>query len=268
MHQPGYLLLGGELLPAHGAQVVYQGYHVGAAEMGHAADETEIFLYRILQHDDVAFTHQHTIKQYAGQVEKEFQQFVVVEGPVEDSSVDFRDKNPDVISFDQVKDVWLEVDEYWTEGNGEFDPKPLSQNLTQDKYKDVYWRYDFYLNIATDHPYAETIRYKMNYKPTITKVPQRGIFFRRGVGIGGTYRGKEIAQLALELQAFDEDEQKAEEFRKKLDAVLLKNKGKSMFESVTDGLKRDASNMIYFRKLAIMGAHVARAERISRLLLG
>ena len=59
MHQPGYLLLGGELLPAHGAQVVYQGYHVGAAEMGHAADETEVFLDRILQHDDVAFTHQH-----------------------------------------------------------------------------------------------------------------------------------------------------------------------------------------------------------------
>ena len=67
-------------------------------------------------------------------------QFVVVEGPVEDPSVDFRDKNPDVISFDQVKDVWLEVDEYWTEGNGEFEPRPVNQNLLQEKYKDVFWR--------------------------------------------------------------------------------------------------------------------------------
>lgn len=194
-------------------------------------------------------------------------EFVVVEGPVDDPEIDFRDKNPDVVDFDQVKDVWLDVDEYWTEGKGEFEPKPVSQNLTQDKYKDVYWRYDFYLNIETDHPYAGTIRYKMNFKPTITKVPQRGIFYKRGVGIGGTYRGEEISQLALGLQAFDEDEQKAEELKKKLEVLLLKNKNKSMLESVTDGLVRDASNEMYFKKLANMGAHAARADRISRLLL-
>ena len=194
-------------------------------------------------------------------------QFVVVEGPVEDPTVDFRDKDPDVVSFDQVKDVWLEVDEYWTEGNGEYEPRPI-QTITQDKYKDVYWRYDFYLNIETDHPYAKTIRYQMNFKPTITKVPEKwGIFYRRGVGIGGTYRGDEIAQLALELQAFDEDEQKAADYRKKLDTLLVKSKGKSFFEGVGDKLVRDAKNEIYFKKLANMGAHVARADRISRLLL-
>lgn len=200
--------------------------------------------------------------------DQEKRQFVVVEGPAEDPSIDFRDKNPDVISFDQVKDVWLEVDEYWTEGNGEFEPRPF-QNITQDKYKDVYWRYDFYLNIETDHPYAGTIRYKMNYKPTITKVPQKfGIIYRRGVGIGGTYRGDELGQLALELQAFDEDEQKAAEFKKKLDIVLVKNKNKTILESVADKMVRDVSNEIYFKKLANMGAHVARADRISKLLLG
>ena len=75
--------------------------------------------------------------------DREHRRFVVVPGPAET----FRDRNPDIISFDQVKDVWLEVDEYWTEGSGEFESKPLNQNLTQDKYKDVYWRYDFYLNI-------------------------------------------------------------------------------------------------------------------------
>ena len=195
--------------------------------------------------------------------------FVVVEGPVDDPSVDFRDKNPDVISFDQVKDVWLEVDEYWTEGNGEFEPKPFNQNITQDRYKEVYWRYDFYLNIKTDHPYAGTIRYKMNYKPTITKVPSKwGVFYQRGVGIGGTYRGEELEKLALELQMFDEDAQKAAEFRKKLDILLLKNKDRSMLESVADKLAHDVSNAVYFKKLANMGAHVARANRIYKLLIG
>ena len=200
--------------------------------------------------------------------DQDHRQFVVVEGPVEDPAVDFREKDPDVVSFDQVKDVWLEVDEYWTEGKGEFEARPFNQTITQDRYKDVYWRYDFYLNIETDHPYAAAIRYQMNFKPTITKVPQRGIFYRRGVGIGGSYHGDEIGQLALELQAFDEDEQKAAEFRKKLDMLLLKNKGKSFFEAVSDDLVRDANNAIYFRKLANMGAHAARADRISRLLTG
>lgn len=223
--------------------------------------------------DEFNVTKAWGIKKYAPAMQfiydADRRQFVVVEGPVDRPDVDFRDKNPDVVSFDQVKDVWLEVDEYWTEGKGEFEPKPFNQNITQDRYKDVYWRYDFYLNIETDHPYAGTIRYQMNYKPTITKVPNKsGIFYRRGVGIGGTYRGDEISQLALELQAFDEDEQKAAEFRKKLDVVLVRNKGKSFLESVGDKLVRDATNEIYFAKLANMGAHVARADRISRLLLG
>lgn len=195
-------------------------------------------------------------------------QFVVVEGPLDDPSVDFRDKDPDVVSFDQVKDVWLEVDEYWTEGKGEFEARPLNQTITQDRYDDVYWRYDFYLNIETNHPYAGTIRYKMNFKPTIVKVPEKhGFIYRRGVGIGGTYRGEEITQLALELQAFDEDEQKAADFRKKLDILLVKNKGKTVLEGVTDNLVRDAKNSVYFAKLANMGAHIARADRISKLLL-
>lgn len=200
--------------------------------------------------------------------DKEKRQFLIVEGPVDDPEINFRDKNPDVVSFDQVEDVWLEVDEYWTEGKGEYEPRPINEVLLQEQYKDVYWRYDFYLNIRTTHPYAQTIRYKMNFKPTITKVPQRGILFKRGLGIGGTYHGEEIEQLALELQVFNEDEQKAEDFRRKLDILLVKNKGKTVIESVTDKLVRDATNELYFTKLANMGAHVARADRVSKLLLG
>ena len=222
--------------------------------------------------DDFNVTKAWGIKKYRTSMQFVYDEghrwFVVVEGPTDDPSVDFRDKNPDVVSFDQVKDVWLEVDEYWTEGKGEYESRPI-QTITQDRYKDVYWRYDFYLNIDTDHPYAKTIRYQMNFKPTILKVPEKwGIFYRRGVEIGGIYRGDEIRQLALELQAFDEDEQKAAEYQKKLDTLLVKSNGKSMFEGVRDKLVRDAKNEIYFRKLAVMGAHVARAARISRLLLG
>lgn len=222
--------------------------------------------------DEFSVTKAWGIKKYRPAMQFVYDQdhrcFVVVEGPVEDPTVDFRDKDPDVVSFDRVKDVWLEVDEYWTEGKGEYEPRPI-QTITQDRYKDVYWRYDFYLNIDTDHPYAGTIRYQMNFKPTVTKVPEKwGIFYRRGVGIGGTYRGEEISKLALELQTFDEDEQKAADFKKKLDIILVKNKDKSIFEGVRDNLVRDAKNELYFAKLANMGAHVARADRISRLLLG
>lgn len=92
--------------------------------------------------------------------------------------------------------------------------------------------------------------------------------FKRGVGIGGTYRGEKIEQLALELQAFEEDEKKIEDVKRKLDILLVKNKGKTILEGVGGNLVRDARNEIYFKKLANMGAHAAGADRISKLLLG
>ena len=221
--------------------------------------------------DDFQVTKYWGVKKYrvANQFvyDKARKEFVIVEGPIDDESVNFRDKNPDIIHFDQVQDVWLEVDEYWTEGDGEYEARPLNQNLTQDKYKDVFWRYDFYLNFVTTHPYAKSIRYKMNFKPTIMKVPQRGIFFKRGLGIGGTYRGDEIELLAMQLESFENKEEKAEVFKRKMDILLLKNKDKGLVESVRDGLIRDASNRIYFKKLTNMGAHASRAARISKLVL-
>lgn len=211
------------------------------------------------------------IKKYADAMQFVYdsgkRQFVVCEGPA-DRTEDFASRNPDIISFDQVKDVWLEVDEYWTEGNGEFEARPFNQNLTQDKYKEVYWRYDFYLGISTDHPYAREIRYKMNYKPTILKVPNKGIFFRRGVGIGGTYRGAELAELASQLEAFADSEASAIDLRRKLDVLMLKNKDKGIMDSIKSGITAAVSEEIYFKKLGNMGAHAARAARISRLLLG
>lgn len=220
--------------------------------------------------DDFEVTKAWGIKKYADAMQFVYdagkRQFVICEGPA-DTMEDFADRNPDIISFDQVKDVWLEVDEYWTEGNGEFEARPFNQNLTQDKYKEVYWRYDFYLGIRTDHPYAGEIRYKMNYKPTIMKVPNNGIFFRRGVGIGGVYRGEELTELATQLEAFADSEANASELRRKLDVLLLRNKDRGVMDSVKAGITRAVNEEIYFRKIGNMGAHAARAARISKLLL-
>lgn len=221
--------------------------------------------------DDFEVTKAWGIKKYADAMQFVYdagkRQFVVCEGPA-DKTEDFADRNPDIISFDQVRDVWLEVDEYWTEGNGEFETKPFNQNLTQDQYKEVYWRYDFYLGITTDHPYATEIRYKMNYKPTIMKVPNNGIFFRRGIGIGGTYRGDGLAELASQLEAFADSEASAIDLRRKLDVLLLRNKDRSIKDSVKAGIKAAINEEVYFKKIGNMGAHVTRAARISRLLLG
>lgn len=221
--------------------------------------------------DDFEVTKSWGIKKYADAMQFVYdagrRQFVVCEGPA-DKTEDFADRNPDIISFDQVKDVWLEVDEYWTEGNGEFEPKPFNQNLTQEKYKQVYWRYDFYLGISSDHPYAVEIRYKMNYKPTILKVANNGIFFRRGIGIGGSYRGDELAELSAQLESFADSEANAIELRRKLDILLLRNKDRGIKDSIKAGVMDAVNEEIYFRKIGNMGAHVARAARINRLLLG
>ena len=45
--------------------------------------------------------------------------FVVVEGPEET----FKLKNPYIIDFDQVKDAYVEVEEFWTEKMGKFEIK-------------------------------------------------------------------------------------------------------------------------------------------------
>ncbi len=221
--------------------------------------------------EDFTVTKAWGVKKYTDAMQfvydAEKRQFVVCKGPAEKTE-DFADRNPDIISFDQVNDVWLEVDEYWTEGSNEFETRPFNQNLTQDKYKEVYWRYDFYLNIETDHPYASVIRYKMNYKPTILKVPNNGIFFRRGVGIGGTYRGEDLAELGTQLEAFADSEANAMELRKKLDVLLLRHKDRSIMDSVKAGIKNAVNEEIYFKKIGNMGAHAARAARISKLLLG
>ena len=100
------------------------------------------------------------------------------------------------------------------------------------------------------------------------KVPNNGIFFRRGIGIGGTYRGDGLAELASQLEAFADSEASAIDLRRKLDVLLLRNKDRSIKDSVKAGIKAAINEEVYFKKIGNMGAHVTRAARISRLLLG
>ena len=184
--------------------------------------------------------------------------FVVVPGPEET----FKERKPDVFSFDEVTGVTLDIDEYWSEGQGEYGPRGTG-NVLQENYGDVFWRYDFYLSIALDNEFVDEIGYKMNYRTTIMKVPQR-ITYRRGLEIGGTYEGAELTELAGIMDGIGKSENKALDMERKIDVVLLRNKDKSFLEKLSDGLNDD----VYLKKLENVSAHIKRADRISKLLLG
>ena len=185
--------------------------------------------------------------------------FVVVEGPEES----FRERNPDIIRFDQVRNVWLEVEEGWSETGDQYAPAS-NRILTQDKYDEVFWRYDFYLNIALDHPYIEKIRYPMNFKTTVIQVPQRFFMFKRGLELAGEYEGEEIAYQADRLDAMAGKEDALIRLGKYSDIIRLKYKDQSLPER----LVRDVKNDLYIQKIENVAAHVRRADRIRRLVLG
>ena len=213
--------------------------------------------------DDFVVTKAWGIKKYGPAMQfiydGDARQFVVVEGPAES----FRERNPYIIDFDDVEDVILEVEETWAKGNGEYEPAGYG-TLLQDDYKKVYWRYEFYLTIKTKHPYAGDIRYRMNFKPTITKVPSKGIFFRRGFEIGGKYKGKEIPALIDRLEELLVDEANLIKAGDVLDIVTLRKKDQSIAEGVFEKVGDD----IYLKKISNMTDHVRRAARIQKLLLG
>lgn len=185
--------------------------------------------------------------------------FVVVEGPEES----FRERNPDIIRFDQVRDVWLEVVENWSEDGGQYAPNGVGQ-LLQDRYKEVFWRYDFILHIELSHPYLREIAYPMNFKTTVMQVPQRGFVYRRGLEMGGEYRGEDISALANALDRTESRERTSIDLNRKLDVVLLRRKSQSLGEKIIQGFEDE----VYLKKIDNMCAHVRRAERIRALTLG
>ncbi len=186
-------------------------------------------------------------------------QFAVVEGPAED----FRSKDPDIIDFDQARDVFLEVAEHWSEKGGQYDQPNLTHRITQDEYKDVFWRYDFLLHIKVDHPYFDEICYKMNWKTTVIKVPQRGIFYRRGLELSGIYQGEELESLAEAVEKTGSGEKRMIKAGKVADVILLKNEG----ESISDKLIEDFKDEKYLKKIKNVADHIRRADRVYKLLI-
>lgn len=191
--------------------------------------------------------------------------FVVVEGP---ENV-FKLKNPYIIDFDQVKDVYLEVEEFWTESPNKHEiVKTLGQRtLTADKYDEVFWRYNMFMNIETSHPYAETIRYRMNYNTVITKVSGfRLTFPPRGLELNGKFRGEEIKKASERVMAIADDQRKAVGKAKKVDRIT----GKHADEGILEGALRMAVSDIfeekYVKKMETVAGHLDRAYRIAKLL--
>ena len=214
--------------------------------------------------DDFEITKAWGIKKYKEAMQfiydKDKKQFVVVSGPEET----FKERNPDVIDFDQVTDVFLEVIEHWGEKGGQYDPPNLTHQIRQEEYKDVFWRYDFYLHIKVDHPYFDEICYKMNWKTTVLKVPQRGIMFRRGLEMSGTYKGEELESLAENIEKTGSGERRMIKVGKVVDTALLKKKD----DDVVDLLIEDYKDEKYLKKIENVANHIKRADRIYKLLVG
>ena len=194
-------------------------------------------------------------------IDEEARKFTVANGPQDQ----FRDCNPDIIDFDMVEDVYLQVEEDWSEDdNPHFATKDSLGALPQEKYDEVFWRYDFYLHIVlSGHPYLNHIKYKMNFKTTVLKVPQRKFMFKRGLEMNGAYKGKEIKALAEKLGENLESEGTAIKREDVLDVLTLKNKDKSL----VDGIKDKLMDEHYLSKIENMQNHVKRAQRIRRILL-
>lgn len=191
--------------------------------------------------------------------DKERKCFVVVQGPEET----FKLKNPWIVDFDQVKDVYIEVEEFWTEEGGKFAvTKPIQRSLQATNFDDVFWRYDIYMNIVTSHPYAGTIRYKMNYNQIITRIAGiRLTFAPRGLELNGKYSGPEIKAQSERIAAFAEKQKEAVGTEKKVD-ILTHNRP----DSLAGKMAKDYFDEKFVTRMENVSKHLDRAYRISKVL--
>lgn len=185
--------------------------------------------------------------------------FVVVEGP-EDT---FKERNPWVIDYDQVTGVALEVEENWSEDKSEYAPKGYGI-LLQDKYDEVWWKYDFNAIIETSHPYAGTINYKMNFKTTSIMVPNRkGIFVRRGLEIGGKYSGEALDELIAKMEEMQMEEPTNLRFKRIMRPAPEGKKG--FLDTLKDNLVEQYDADRYMKAISNMTTHVKRVKNIEKI---
>ncbi|MBQ0078608.1 MAG: hypothetical protein KBS66_01780 [Eubacterium sp.] len=206
------------------------------------------------------------IKKYASAMQfiydDENKQFVVVEGP-EDT---FKERDPWVIDYSQVTRVALDVEESWSEEKGEYAPDGYGI-LLQDKYDEVWWRYEFYAIIETTHPYAGKIRYPMNFKKSIIQVPNhKGIFYRRGLEMNGVYEGEKLDELIAKMEELQLTEPSNLSFKRIMARPVGEKKG--LLDMVKQDLKDEYDADKYMKAISNMTVHVKRAKRIREITMG
>lgn len=184
--------------------------------------------------------------------------FVVVQGP----EATFKAKNPYIIDFDQVKDAYIEVEEFWTEGPGKFELKGPQQNLLKmSDFDKVFWRYNLYMNFKTTHPFAEHIRYQMNYNTIVTRVSGLRIMAKRGLELHGEYRGEEIQKQSERVAEFAEHQQAAVGKEKMLELATHTRP-----DSILERMAEDYFEQKFVDRMNNISKHLNRAYRICNVL--
>ena len=202
------------------------------------------------------------VKKYADAMQfiydKERRCFVVVEGPEDD----FKSRNPYIIDFDQVKDAYVEVEEFWTEKPDKFDIKaPMQNSLKMGDFDKVFWRYNIIMHIETTHPYEKHIKYQMNYNTIITRISGLRLISRRGLELHGEYRGEEIKKESERIAEFAAQQQEAVGKEKMFDLVTG-NRSESLLERMTV----DYFEQKFVDRMNNISKHLERAYRICKLL--
>lgn len=189
-------------------------------------------------------------------------QFCVVEGPAET----FKDRKPIIVDYDDVEDVYLEVEEYWTEKGGKFDPHGYGI-LLQENYKKVFWHYNLIVHIITNNPAAKHIEFKMNTSPIIVKILGRGLMVQRGMDMNGTFRPEEMGSLATRIAELAEQQMKQFRAGEVYDMVTLKHKDEDFLKSVLEGAAKKMQEDVYIKRIENASKHIQRADKIAKMLL-
>lgn len=150
---------------------------------------------------------------------------------------DFRRNNPWIIGFDQVEKAEMHIEEFWSENYrwGELPVRGIG-NLTLERYDEVFWCYNYSLELKTSHPYAKRLECRFNGKTLGTKVPNKGIFARRGLELGCyVNKSAEALEKAARCDAKAEEEAARNARAKLFDVLTLQRPDTLIGRMVADG---------------------------------
>lgn len=194
--------------------------------------------------------------------DEEKRQFCVVDGPAET----FKDRKPIIVDYDDVEEVYLEVEEFWTENGGKFD-FPGYGILLQENYKKVFWHYNLVVHIITKNAAAKHIEFKMNTSPIIVKILGRGLFVQRGMEMNGTYQPDQMDALSAKIAELAEQQMKQYRAGEVYDMITLKHKDEPLLKSAIKGAMKDMQEDVYIKRIENASKHIQRASKIAKMLL-